>query len=90
MLAGVLAHGHSLAGNAHNMFLNSLAHLLTCSLACSLDVRTHLLTAGNVLYDFFIGRALNPRIGGLDLKVACELRCARWYVCMLVCLYASS
>jgi len=30
--------------------------------------------SGNVLYDFFIGRALNPRISGLDLKVACELR----------------
>jgi len=29
---------------------------------------------GNVLYDFFIGRPLNPRIGNLDLKVACELR----------------
>ena len=29
---------------------------------------------GNAVYDFFIGRALNPRIGMLDLKVACELR----------------
>jgi len=30
--------------------------------------------SGNVVYDFFIGRALNPRVGFLDLKVACELR----------------
>ncbi|KAK9768163.1 erg24, C-14 sterol reductase [Basidiobolus ranarum] len=30
--------------------------------------------SGNVLYDFFIGRELNPRIGSLDLKYFCELR----------------
>lgn len=29
---------------------------------------------GNPLYDFFIGRELNPRIGGFDLKYFCELR----------------
>ena len=29
---------------------------------------------GNMLYDFFIGRELNPRIGSLDLKYICELR----------------
>jgi len=29
---------------------------------------------GNVVYDFFIGRELNPRIGSLDLKEFCELR----------------
>lgn len=29
---------------------------------------------GNVVYDFFIGRELNPRIGSLDLKQFCELR----------------
>lgn len=29
---------------------------------------------GNALYDFFIGRTLNPRIGTLDLKYFCELR----------------
>lgn len=28
----------------------------------------------NVVYDFFIGRELNPRIGPLDLKFFCELR----------------
>ena len=28
---------------------------------------------GNHLYDFFIGRELNPRVGAFDLKVFCEL-----------------
>uniref|UniRef100_A0A8C5K5H3 Delta(14)-sterol reductase LBR n=1 Tax=Jaculus jaculus TaxID=51337 RepID=A0A8C5K5H3_JACJA len=31
-------------------------------------------SSGNVLYDFFIGRELNPRIGNFDLKYFCELR----------------
>ena len=30
--------------------------------------------SGNALYDFFIGRPLNPRVGRLDLKTCCELR----------------
>jgi delta14-sterol reductase len=30
--------------------------------------------SGNAIYDFFIGRPLNPRVGALDLKCACELR----------------
>jgi len=29
---------------------------------------------GNPIYDFFIGRELNPRIGDFDLKFFCELR----------------
>ncbi len=29
--------------------------------------------AGNGVYDFFIGRELNPRIGSFDLKEFCEL-----------------
>lgn len=29
---------------------------------------------GNMIYDFFIGRELNPRIFSFDLKVFCELR----------------
>lgn len=29
---------------------------------------------GNAIYDFFIGRELNPRIGTFDLKYFCELR----------------
>jgi delta14-sterol reductase len=30
--------------------------------------------SGNVIFDWFIGRELNPRIGGLDIKLFCELR----------------
>ncbi|GKY92202.1 hypothetical protein MPSEU_000191400 [Mayamaea pseudoterrestris] len=30
--------------------------------------------SGNPIYDFFIGRELNPRIGGWDWKQFCELR----------------
>ena len=30
--------------------------------------------SGNIIYDFFMGHELNPRIGPLDLKVFCELR----------------
>lgn len=32
------------------------------------------LCLGNPLYDFFIGRELNPRVGNFDLKYFCELR----------------
>lgn len=31
------------------------------------------IDAGHHLYDFFIGRELNPRIGSFDLKEFCEL-----------------
>lgn len=30
--------------------------------------------SGNVIYDYFIGRSLNPRLGDFDMKVFCELR----------------
>jgi Delta14-sterol reductase len=30
--------------------------------------------SGNWLYDFFMGRSLNPRIGSFDLKLFCEAR----------------
>jgi protein-S-isoprenylcysteine O-methyltransferase Ste14 len=29
---------------------------------------------GRILYDYFMGTALNPRIGGLDIKLFCEAR----------------
>lgn len=32
------------------------------------------LFVGNIFYDFFMGRELNPRIGNFDLKYFCELR----------------
>ena len=34
---------------------------------------TEFACAGHVLYDFFIGRELNPRLGSFDLKEFCEL-----------------
>ncbi len=30
-------------------------------------------STGHALYDFFMGRELNPRLGALDLKEFCEL-----------------
>ncbi|XP_001514233.2 delta(14)-sterol reductase LBR [Ornithorhynchus anatinus] len=46
--------------------------------------------SGNVIYDFFIGRELNPRIGTFDLKYFCELRpgLIGWVVINLVMLLA--
>lgn len=31
-------------------------------------------SAGYLVYDFFTGHELNPRIGSFDLKYFCELR----------------
>ncbi|KAM8819458.1 delta(14)-sterol reductase LBR isoform 2-T2 [Rhynchonycteris naso] len=47
-------------------------------------------SSGNVIYDFFIGRELNPRIGTFDLKYFCELRpgLIGWVVINLVMLLA--
>ncbi|KTG38994.1 hypothetical protein cypCar_00003972 [Cyprinus carpio] len=45
---------------------------------CSFWAPQHALSlggnTGNPLYDFFMGRELNPRIGDFDLKYFCELR----------------
>ena len=43
--------------------------------------------SGNPIYDFFIGRPLNPRVGLLDLKACCELRpgLIGWVVLNLGC-----
>ncbi|XP_054550949.1 delta(14)-sterol reductase LBR isoform X2 [Talpa occidentalis] len=45
-------------------------------------------SSGNAIYDFFIGRELNPRIGNFDLKYFCELRpgLIGWVVINLVML----
>ena len=32
------------------------------------------LSSGNIIYDFFMGHELNPRIRSFDLKFFCELR----------------
>uniref|UniRef100_A0A8C3YG80 Delta(14)-sterol reductase LBR n=1 Tax=Catagonus wagneri TaxID=51154 RepID=A0A8C3YG80_9CETA len=47
-------------------------------------------SSGNAIYDFFIGRELNPRIGTFDLKFFCELRpgLIGWVVINLVLLLA--
>lgn len=47
-------------------------------------------SSGNPIYDFFIGRELNPRIGAFDLKYFCELRpgLIGWVVINLVMLLA--
>lgn len=51
---------------------------------------------GSAVYDYFIGRELNPRIGNVDLKEFCELRpgligwlvinLGEWSVCGLLSL----
>jgi len=45
--------------------------------------------AGNVIYDWFIGRELNPRIGCFDIKLFCELRPGMllWLLINLSCLH---
>ncbi|XP_073904977.1 delta(14)-sterol reductase LBR isoform X2 [Castor canadensis] len=47
-------------------------------------------SCGNAVYDFFIGRELNPRIGTFDLKYFCELRpgLIGWVVINVVMLLA--
>lgn len=63
-------------------------HLLTSSIIFSFALSFYLYASsfkanallaeggnsGNPIYDFFIGRELNPRIGSFDLKYFCELR----------------
>ncbi|KAK6465463.1 ergosterol biosynthesis ERG4/ERG24 [Scheffersomyces coipomensis] len=44
---------------------------------------------GNVIYDWFIGRELNPRIGTWDIKLFCELRpgLLLWFLINLSCIH---
>lgn len=44
---------------------------------------------GNFIYDWFIGRELNPRIGSWDIKLFCELRPGMllWLLINLSCLH---
>lgn len=44
---------------------------------------------GNPIYDWFIGRELNPRLGPLDIKLFCELRPGMllWLLINLSCLH---
>lgn len=45
--------------------------------------------SGNPIYDWFIGRELNPRLGPLDIKMFCELRPGMllWLLINLSCLH---
>lgn len=45
---------------------------------------------GIVVYDWFIGRELNPRIGAWDIKLFCELRPGMllWFVINLACVHS--
>ncbi|KAG0675866.1 erg24, C-14 sterol reductase [Kluyveromyces marxianus] len=47
--------------------------------------------SGNVIYDWFIGRELNPRLGPLDIKLFSELRPGMllWLLLNLSCLHHS-
>ena len=47
-------------------------------------------TSGNFIYDWFIGRELNPRIGTWDIKLFCELRPGMllWFLINLSCMHA--
>lgn len=44
---------------------------------------------GNIFYDWFIGRELNPRIGSWDIKLFCELRPGMllWFLINLSCVH---
>ncbi|CUM49608.1 unnamed protein product [Debaryomyces tyrocola] len=45
--------------------------------------------SGNIIYDWFIGRELNPRIGSWDIKLFCELRPGMllWFLINLSCMH---
>ncbi|XP_021467741.2 delta(14)-sterol reductase LBR isoform X1 [Oncorhynchus mykiss] len=69
----------------HSHFLQLAVSSLFCSVLLSvyLYVRSRWATqdllapggnSGSVIYDFFMGSELNPRIKGFDLKYFCELR----------------
>src|SRR5205814_2028056 len=51
--------------------------------------RTTHRMSGNALYDFFMGAALNPRLGRLDLKMWAEIRVA-WILLFLLTLSAAA
>jgi delta14-sterol reductase len=83
VIAGHFAGAYSLS-SLHDHFLSLItaAVLFSAVLSIYLYLRSfgkdRLLAtggnSGNAVYDFFIGRELNPRIGSFDLKVFCELR----------------
>ncbi|BFZ53301.1 erg24, C-14 sterol reductase [Savitreella phatthalungensis] len=70
--------------HALDFIIDQTVPLMTASLIAAILLALHsYLTpglralggnSGNVAYDFFIGRTLNPRLGSFDFKVFCELR----------------
>ncbi|RUS80561.1 hypothetical protein EGW08_011701 [Elysia chlorotica] len=63
--------------------LMTVATIFSFAFSICLYVSSHFVSSkklapggnsGNFIYDFFIGRELNPRVGPLDLKFFCELR----------------
>ncbi|KAF7690058.1 delta(14)-sterol reductase LBR [Silurus meridionalis] len=72
-------------GYIHNHFLQFYTSALLISILLSIylfvrsrwttdDERAPAGNSGYVIYDFFMGRELNPRIKGFDIKFFCEMR----------------
>lgn len=66
----ILVRGYSIL-NISFWFTFSLVVMVSLSLHPS---PSPLVPSGNVVYDFFKGRELNPRIKDFDLKFFCEMR----------------
>ncbi|EUC54371.1 C-14 sterol reductase ERG24, partial [Rhizoctonia solani AG-3 Rhs1AP] len=60
------------------VILNSLIHATYCYILSTRNEDQRLLAlggnSGNIIYDWFIGRELNPSIGSFDIKSFAELR----------------
>lgn len=72
------------------MFSSALSvYLYYRSFYCQPDEVASHGNSGNWIYDFFMGRELNPRVGSFDLKVFCELRpgLIGWVVINMGCLF---
>lgn len=84
----------------HHIELNIITILFAFYLATYCYVRSFIYVnrepilalggnSGNVVYDWFIGRELNPRVGCFDIKLFCELRPGMllWLLINLSCLH---
>lgn len=63
----------ALGGNSGESLPGGSVRSATCGNLCS-KCLNFLHTPGNLIYDFFKGRELNPRIKDFDLKFFCEMR----------------
>ena len=57
----------------HAVHLSDDCTAFSLATSCSSLSEASLAAAGHAVYDFFIGRELNPRLGTFDLKEFCEL-----------------